>query len=79
MSKEDVLKEVERELGMRARVYPRQIASGKLNDERARKQYARLRQVFRVIDVMTEQEYLDLAARWKSRQDSKGVQAALFN
>jgi len=43
MTRQDAIKEIERELKLRERVYPKWIASGKLNRDVARKQYARLR------------------------------------
>lgn len=52
---EDVITELKRELDMRARLYPQWIQSGKLNKNRAAKQYLAMKKALELIEQKQEQ------------------------
>lgn len=67
MKKDEVQNEIGRELGMRKKVYPAQIQSGKLNKVIAEKQMARMTTAWSVLEAMTEQEFQDLLKRYEDK------------
>ena len=52
----DVIRELERELKLREKMYPEWIQSGKLNRQRAEKQYLRLKEAVRLLSEKAEAE-----------------------
>lgn len=59
----DCTNEVNRELTMRITVYPKLIASKKLHEVHAKKQFNNLKVVAALLDKMTEKEFLEILSR----------------
>lgn len=57
ITREDCIKEIERELRMREQVYPNLIARGKLNRTQAERQYRRLRAALTYLGVEEEKKH----------------------
>lgn len=67
MRKDEVQNEIGRELGMRKKVYPAQIQSGKLNKVIAEKQMNQMTAAWSVLEAMTEQEFQDFLKRYEEQ------------
>lgn len=63
MTREEVLKELNRELSMRKTMYPKWISAGTLNKDRARLQYSRLQDAIKVIERLNDAEFTQIKSR----------------